>query len=94
VGLGAFSPRIIVGGSGIKVGGSGGILDPPESFRIFPPLARSAFRACSETDFWINSVTLYCRLRPVSNRRRRASHVPNALETIDNEAFHLIIYCL
>jgi hypothetical protein len=25
--------------------------------------------------------------------KRRASHVPNALETIDNEAFHLIIYC-
>ena len=23
----------------------------------------------------------------------RASHVPNALETIDNEAFQLIIYC-
>jgi hypothetical protein len=28
-------------------------------------------------------------LRPVS--KRRASHVPNALETIDNEAFQLII---
>jgi hypothetical protein len=25
--------------------------------------------------------------------KRRASHVPNALETIDNEAFQLIIYC-
>jgi hypothetical protein len=28
-------------------------------------------------------------LRPVS--KRRATHVPNALETIDNEAFQLII---
>jgi hypothetical protein len=25
--------------------------------------------------------------------KRRASHVPNALETIDNEAFQLIFYC-
>jgi hypothetical protein len=25
--------------------------------------------------------------------KRRASHVPNALETIDNETFQLIIYC-
>jgi hypothetical protein len=25
--------------------------------------------------------------------KRRASHVPNALEIIDNEAFQLIIYC-
>jgi hypothetical protein len=25
--------------------------------------------------------------------KRRASHVPNALERIDNEAFQLIIYC-
>jgi hypothetical protein len=25
--------------------------------------------------------------------KRRASHVPNALETIDNEACQLIIYC-
>jgi hypothetical protein len=25
--------------------------------------------------------------------KRRASHVPNALETIDNEALQLIIYC-
>jgi hypothetical protein len=25
--------------------------------------------------------------------KRRASHVPNALETIDNEAFQLIIDC-
>jgi hypothetical protein len=26
--------------------------------------------------------------------KRRASHVPNALETIDNEAFQLIIVCI
>jgi hypothetical protein len=25
--------------------------------------------------------------------KRRASHVPNAVETIDNDAFQLIIYC-
>jgi hypothetical protein len=33
-----------------------------------------------------NSVTEACL-------KRRASHVPNALEAIDNEAFQLIIYC-
>jgi hypothetical protein len=37
--------------------------------------------------------SLYTQLTTVSKAcfKRRASHVPNALETIDNEAFQLII---
>jgi hypothetical protein len=36
----------------------------------------------------------FVMLRPVKACfKRRASHLPNALETIDNEAFQLIIYC-
>ena len=44
-----------------------------------------------------HKLSILYRFSEVNNSKacfkRRAFHVPNALETMDNEAFQLIIYC-